>query len=170
MQPEPTHLSIRDVPIPHFKTLSSRISFYVHKFSQCIGRVPFKGQKRRITKSSDVCHQAAHCCHQWWLLQAVMLTGKSFQRDSAAKACISKPEHPSIRCDRSCEDHDANSASFKHQRKFLVSERLRQCFFYGFIGVGRDTEQAGLLAFLLSNYAGTTCTLLAPWWRSVGSS
>lgn len=99
-----------------------------------------------------------------------MLTGMSFQRDSIAKACISKPEHPSIRCDRSYEDHDATPASFKQQREFLVSEMLRQCFSYGFIGVGRDTEQAGLEAFRLSNYAGTTCTLLAPWWRSVGSS
>lgn len=76
-------------------------------------------------------------------LRAVMVTGKSFQRDSVAKACISKPEHHSIRCGRSYEDHDANPA-FKQQREFLVSERLGQCLFYGFIGVGRDTEQAGL--------------------------
>lgn len=69
-------------------------------------------------------------------LRAVMVTGKSFQRDSAAKACFSTPEHPSIRCGRSYEDHDANPASFKQQREFLVSERLRQCLFYGFIGVG----------------------------------
>lgn len=81
-------------------------------------------------------------------LRAVMVTRKSFQRDSTAKACISKPEHhPSIRCDRSYEDHEANPASFKQQREFLVSERLGQCLFYGFIGVGRDTEQAGLEGF-----------------------